>query len=102
VFIPNDRRNGISDRGIEVAPGLIVEAQSPTSGSIDRVKKPRRYGEFGVPEYWVADPVAREVLVWRFADGATEPERFTEIFAWRPAASVEPLILDATDLFRPQ
>jgi Uma2 family endonuclease len=101
VFIPNDRRDGISDRGIEVAPGLIVEVQSPTSGSIDRVKKPRRYGDFGVPEYWVADPVAREVLVWRFADGATEPERFTGIHEWRPAASFEPLILDAADLFRP-
>jgi Uma2 family endonuclease len=55
VFIENDRRDGISDRGIAVAPGLNVEVQSPTSGSIDRMKQPRRYGEIGVPEYWVAD-----------------------------------------------
>lgn len=100
VFIPNDRLDGVSDRGIEVAPGLIVEVQSPTSGSIDRVKKPRRYGDFGVPEYWVADPVGREVLVWRFADGATEPERFAGIFEWRPAGSLEALMLDPADLFR--
>src|SRR6185436_2626854 len=36
-------------------PALVVEILSPTSASIDRVKKPRRYGDFGVPEYWVVD-----------------------------------------------
>ena len=101
VFVPNDRRDGISDRGIEVAPGLIVEVQSPTSASIDRVKKPRRYGDFGVPEYWVADPLTREVLVWRFDAGAVEPERLVGPFQWRPATHVEPLTVDPADLFRP-
>jgi Uma2 family endonuclease len=101
VFVPNDRRDGISDRGIEVAPGLIVEVQSPTSASIDRVKKPRRYGDFGVPEYWVVDPMAREVLVWRFDTGAVEPERIVGPFEWQPAAHAEPLIVDPSDLFRP-
>jgi Uma2 family endonuclease len=101
VFVPNDRRDGISDRGIEVAPGLIIEVQSPTTGSIDRVKKPRRYGDFGVSEYWVVDPMAREVLVWRFAAGAVEPERFAGPFEWRPDHRVAPLTLDPADLFRP-
>jgi Uma2 family endonuclease len=101
VFVPNERREGISDRGIEVPPGLIVEVQSPTSASIDRVKKPRRYGDFGVPEYWVADPMAGEVMVWRFGAGAVEPERFVGPFEWRPDHRVEPLLLDPADLFRP-
>jgi hypothetical protein len=58
------------------------------------VKKPRRYGDFGVPEYWVADPIAREVLVWRFDVGAVEPERLVGPFEWRPATHVEPLTVD--------
>jgi Uma2 family endonuclease len=99
VFVPADRRNGISDRGVEVAPGLVVEVQSPTSSSIDRVKKPRRYGDFGVPEYWVLDPLERAVWIWRFAAGAREPERVQGTFEWRPAA--EPLLLDTAVLFRP-
>jgi Uma2 family endonuclease len=100
VFVPADRRDGISDRGIEVAPGLIVEIQSPTSSSIDRVKKPRRYGDFGVPEYWVLDPVAREVLIWKFAEGAREPERHAGRFEWRPPGAMEPLVLHTGELFR--
>jgi Uma2 family endonuclease len=101
VFVPADRRDGITDRGIEVPPGLIVEIQSPTSGSIDRTRKPRRYGDFGVPEYWVADPIAREVLVWRFADGGREPEIRRGPFEWRPGGQLEPLVLDPVALFAP-
>jgi Uma2 family endonuclease len=100
VFVPADRRDGISDRGVEVAPGLVVEVQSPTSSSIDRVKKPRRYGDFGVPEYWVLDPIDRVVCIWRCAAGAREPERVQGSFEWRPAAA-EPLVLDTAELFRP-
>jgi Uma2 family endonuclease len=101
VFVTADHRDGISDRGIEVPPRLIVEIQSPTSGSIDRMKKPRRYGDFGVPEYWVLDPVAREVLVWRFATGAREPEIHLDVFEWRPHGQHEPLVLDPVSLFAP-
>jgi Uma2 family endonuclease len=101
VFVPADRRDGISDRGIEVPPGLIVEIQSPTSSSIDRVKKPRRYGDFGVPEYWVLDPVAREALIWRFGEGAREPQRHTGSFEWLPDGAPAALVLNPAALFRP-
>jgi Uma2 family endonuclease len=101
VFVPADRRSGISDRGVEVAPGLVIEVQSPTSSAIDRVKKPRRYGDFGVPEYWVLDPADGAVWIWRFAAGARQPERATGRFAWQPDGSVEALQLDTADLFRP-
>ena len=100
LFVPAAARDGITDRGVECAPGLIVEVQSPASGSIDRVKKPRRYGDFGVPEYWVADPVERVAWVWRFAARATEPERLTERVRWQPDAAVEPLELELERVFR--
>jgi Uma2 family endonuclease len=101
VFVPRDRLHGITDRGVEVAPALIVEVLSPTSASIDRVKKPRRYRDFGVPEYWVADPQAGELLVWRFGEGALEPARVTGRLEWRPAGTPEPLVLETGALFRP-
>ena len=101
VFVPESAREGITDRGVELPPGLIVEVLSPTSARIDRVKKPRRYGDFGVPEYWVADPKARVVWVWRFAQGAREPERVAGTLAWRPSPDEPPLEREVSEIFRP-
>lgn len=101
VFVPNAARDGITDRGVEKAPGLVVEVLSPTSSSIDSVKKPRRYGELGGPEYWVVDPEEGVVWVWRFAEGPSEPERTTERLAWRPEGAGEPLVLELDEVFRP-
>ncbi len=101
VFVPEHAREGITDRGVELPPGLIVEVQSPTSASIDRVKKPRRYGDFGVPEYWVVDQQERVVWVWHFAEGATESVRIADRLIWQPAGAAEPFVLELSDLFRP-
>jgi Uma2 family endonuclease len=101
VFVPADRRNGIADRGIEVPPGLVVEVLSPSSKRIDKVRKPRRYGDFGIPEYWVLDPREAVMWVWRFAEGITDPSRHEGPFEWRPAAAPEPLVLDPAELSRP-
>jgi hypothetical protein len=90
LFVPGPPLAGITNRGVEQPPGLVVEVLSPTSGSIDRVKKPRRYGDFGVPEYWVVDPEERVVWVWRFAAGGVDPERVTERVLWHPAGAAEP------------
>jgi hypothetical protein len=54
-----------------------------------------------VPEYWVVDPEERVVSVWRFASGATNPERLTERVEWRPAGAGEPLVIELEELFRP-
>lgn len=54
--MPGSRTTGT--RGVEAAPGLVVEVISPGSESVDRGKKPGRYAEQGVPEYWLVDPEA--------------------------------------------
>jgi Uma2 family endonuclease len=101
VFGPESSRECITNRGVEQPPGLVVEVLSPTSASIDRVKKPRRYGDFGVPEYWVVDPEERVVWVWRFAAGAKEPARVEERIGWQPAGAGEPLLIELEEVFRP-
>jgi Uma2 family endonuclease len=99
LFVPESARNGITNRGVEEAPGLVAEVLSPTSGAIDRVKKPRRYGDFGIPEYWVVDPEERVVWIWRFAAGATAPERVTERVGWSPKGADAPLVIELDALF---
>ena len=109
LFVPENARGGITNRGVEEAPGLVVEILSPTSRSIDQVKKPRRCGDFGIPEYWVVDPNERVVWVWRFASEDVGPERVTDRLEWQPAGAgpvasatgAPPLVLDLEELFRP-
>jgi Uma2 family endonuclease len=100
LFVPESAYDGISDRGMELAPGLVVEILSPTSGAIDRVKKPRRYKDFGVPEYWVVDPQEQAVWVWHFTEGKTEAERHADRVTWQPAGATEALTIPLNEVFR--
>lgn len=101
LVVPAGSRSGITNRGVECAPLLVVEILSPPSGTIDRVKKPARYGDFGIPEYWVLDPEERCAWVWRFAKGATSPERIEGRLEWRTAGAPEPLGIDLGGVLAP-
>jgi Uma2 family endonuclease len=69
VADPND----ISKRGIEKPPLLVVEILSPSTRSLDRRIKSRRYAELGVRHYWIVDPDKHRVECFRLADGAFHP-----------------------------
>jgi Uma2 family endonuclease len=101
LVVPAGARYAITNRGIEAVPLLVVEILSPTSGAIDRVKKPVRYGDFGIPEYWVLDPEERCAWVWRFAEGATSPERAQGRLAWHPTGAPESLAIDLEKVLAP-
>jgi Uma2 family endonuclease len=101
LVVPTSSRPGITNRGIEMAPLLVVEILSPTSGSIDLVRKPARYGDFDIPEYWVLDPEERCAWVWRFAAGAGEAERIEWQLSWQPAGAPEPLVMELAEVLKP-
>jgi len=54
------------------APDLAIEILSPGAENArrDRVAKRYLYAKFGVMEYWVVDPVARQIEIYRL-DGPT-------------------------------
>lgn len=94
VFI-SQARSGIIRRGwIRGVPDLVVEILSPTTARRDRGAKLDLYRRQGVPEYWIVDPDARSVAVWRFAAGATEPEIYTD----RVPIRLSGVVLGAIDL----
>jgi Uma2 family endonuclease len=99
VYVSAERSHGLSDRGVEVAPDLVIEVLSPQSRQIDRVKKPPRYREFGVREYWVVDPVAHAVEVYALARGITTPETFADVLVFEPAPDVPSLRIEIARLF---
>ena len=59
LFISNERRGIISERGVDGAPDLVVEVLSPSTKARDLGIKLRRYAAAGVPHYWTLEPVAR-------------------------------------------
>jgi len=73
LFVTDDRLSILTEKNIQGAPALVVEVVSDTR--LDRVRKHDLYERFGVPEYWIVDPEADRVEVYRLTgDGYAKPE----------------------------
>jgi Uma2 family endonuclease len=57
------------DRAIRHAPDLCVEILSPSTEATDRGRKPQVFARYGVPEYWIVDPVSEAIEVHRLEAG---------------------------------
>jgi Uma2 family endonuclease len=56
-------RGRLPQRGLEGAPGLVIEVLSPSNRGHDLLTKRALYARAGVQEYWIVDPVVRTVEV---------------------------------------
>lgn len=70
LVVLNANLERISDQCIVGAPDLVVEIASPSTSTHDRHKKYIAYASAGVPEYWIADPLAHTVEVLVLEGGA--------------------------------
>jgi Uma2 family endonuclease len=77
---------------------LAVEIVSPSSARADRLTKRRLYQSRGVETYWILDPDARLVEVWR--PGDERPGIVTDALVWRVVADAEELVIGLDELFR--
>lgn len=66
------------------APDLIIEVLSPGTAKHDRSDKFKLYERHGVREYWMVEPVAKFVEVWRLED-----DRFVQQGAYEAGESFE-------------
>lgn len=86
LFISNERRGIISERGVDGAPDLVVEVLSPSTRTRDLGIKLRRYAAAGVPHYWTLDPIDRILEERRLAgDGYELLGTYGERDLFRPA-----------------
>ena len=69
----------LDKRGCLGAPDIAVEIISASTSYKDQTQKLRLYGRHGVREYWIVNPDARYIMVYR-PEGATygKPEYLTE------------------------
>jgi len=63
-------RGKIDKSGCLGAPDMVVEILSPSTASLDTVKKFNKYMEAGVKEYWVVNPDTKAVHVHVLKEGA--------------------------------
>ena len=69
VFVAADQLDILTEPNIQGAPALVVEVLSPSTRKRDLGIKRLLFDRGGVREYWVVDPKARELTVYRRASG---------------------------------
>lgn len=70
IFISRARASIIKEAEIQGAPDLVVEVLSPGTEVRDRGYKQHLYGRYGVGEYWIVDPEAQTIAVYRMTGAA--------------------------------
>ena len=70
LFFRAERRHLVEpDAVTRHAPDIVVEVLSPSTAATDRGRKMRTFARYGVPEYWIVDPIARKIEVHALEDG---------------------------------
>lgn len=57
------------DAAVRARPDIAVEVLSPSTASTDRGRKMQLFARYGVPEYWIVDPVAVSIEVYTLDEG---------------------------------
>jgi Uma2 family endonuclease len=67
IFVSRERESILATANLQGAPDLVVEVLSPATRRRDELLKRDLYERMGVAEYWVVDPLAETVKVYRRA-----------------------------------
>jgi len=68
LFVLNEHKAIMQD-WVRGTPDLVIEILLPTTEARDRGPKMKAYARHCVPEYWIVDPTAQTVEVYRLAAG---------------------------------
>lgn len=72
IAINQDRLEIIGEAKIEGAPDLVVEILSPSTAYYDLRHKRDVYANSGVKEYWIVDPLEKNIEVYQNQNGTFE------------------------------
>jgi len=71
-------KNKLTDKGCTGSPDMIVEVVSPFNPNNDCVRKLNLYDHYKVKEYWIVDPIKKNIFVYTLSDNAYGmPEVYT-------------------------
>lgn len=63
IFVSKERMGLITERNLRGAPDLAIEILSAATRERDKLVKKRLYREYGVKEFWIADPDKKAVEI---------------------------------------
>jgi Uma2 family endonuclease len=100
IFFRPERAHLVDlDRAIRHAPDLCVEILSPSTEATDRGPKLQMFARYGVPEYWIIDPVHETIEVHRLeGDGYVLAQCASSDYEISSAV-LAPAVLHARHLF---
>ncbi len=75
---------------------LVVEVLSPSTKGRDLGIKRAAYQRWGIPEYWIVDPVSQSIIVVR---PGHDDELITDTLRWQPQPGVPAFELALTEVF---
>lgn len=61
-------KSKLTDKGCTGSPDMIIEVVSPYNPSNDYIKKTALYEKYGVREYWIVNPMKRNILIYNLID----------------------------------
>jgi Uma2 family endonuclease len=73
LFIAADQLDILTDANVQGAPALVIEILSPGTKARDLGVKRRLFDRGGVREYWIIDPTANTVTIYRRAGDGSFP-----------------------------
>lgn len=69
LFLAREHLERLTEANVQGPPDLVVEILSESTRRTDEITKRHLYERYGVPEYWIVDPVLEAVKVYRGAPG---------------------------------
>jgi Uma2 family endonuclease len=69
IFISQERTEIITEKNVQGAPDLIIEILSPNTAKVGRLTKMQLYLRHGIKHYWLVDPDAKTLEVYKLESG---------------------------------
>ncbi len=99
VVIRDSRLSIYRPEGIVAgSPDIVVEVLSPSTRGIDLVRKMALYARSGVPEYWIADPDQR-TMVMNVLHGEEYVPVEPDAEGWLASSTLSGLRVDPVEVF---
>lgn len=101
IVVLADRLDRLQKTNVKGAPNIAIEVLSEGSRRKDSITKRRLYEQFGVDEYWIADPETEMVRIYRRAGRAFDNaiELNTETGGTITSPLLPGFALDVKDVF---
>ena len=100
VFFRAERRHLVQPYAVtRAAPDIAVEVLSPSTAAIDRGRKMRMFARYGVPEYWIVDPIRRRIEVHVLEEGSYRRAQVASVDDTVRSLLLPDLTFDAARLF---